>query len=63
LRQVAQEQDERKRQIAERASNEFSEKEERRAAGSRALNEWYERRSTEMESRKKQNKEEEWAFL
>ena len=63
LRQVAEEQEERKRAIAERASTELREKEERRSAGQRALNDWYGTRDSQIEARKKANKEEEWAFL
>ncbi len=63
LRQVALEQEQRRKQIADRASKELVEKEERRQAATRALNEWYDKRAKEVESRKKQNKEEEWAFL
>ena len=60
---MALEHEERKRKVAERASLELTEKEERRSAGKRALNEWYERRTGEIDAKKKSNKEEEWAFL
>jgi hypothetical protein len=49
--------------VAEKASAEIREKEERRQAGKRALDEWYTRKATETDARKKTNKEEEWAFL
>lgn len=41
----------------------MKEKEERRTAATSALNEYYEKRNTQTEQKKSENKEQEWAFL
>ena len=51
------------RELQFRQDEEMKNKRERQAAAKRALTEWYAKRSTQTESRKKKNKEVEWAFL
>ena len=63
LRKVAEEQEDRQRKLGEKYGEEQKLKAERREAGQRALNDWYDKRSNQIETRKTTNKEEEWAFL
>lgn len=63
LRQVQLEQEERMRSLAQKQSEELKEKEERRQAARRALDEWYSKRDAQVEQKKKDNKEAEWAYL
>jgi hypothetical protein len=63
LRVVAEEQAERMRGLAEKQTEEMAEKSERKDAAARTLDDWYNKRTVEIENRKKTNKESEWAFL
>ena len=54
---------ERLRQVREKEEDELRLKRERQADAQRQLNEWYAQRNTEIETKRKQNKDEEWAYL
>ena len=63
LRLVEEEQAVRVRELGEKQSIETGEKDERRSAATTALNEYYQKRDTQTEQKKSENKEQEWAFL
>ena len=63
LRTIADEQEERLRSLGEKINEEHSLKQERKDAGSRAVEDWYSKRTAQIESRQKSNKEDEWSFL